>query len=233
VYPDRPSVTLVVSGVPDPATGPEHAYLPPSIAWDPLHVEMTAQRQLQLLGLLIRMADASLPEMAARIVRRGDPSATLEAIVKVAPVDNGALAGELVDVVREADAEYADAIAAALPEVHRHRRTLATRNAVDDVEERFTLGLLLYGGGRPRILELIRDRHPTADPATLATGWCCSILRQTHTIDVSPAGRDHLRSLLDPHAPPAAEPLTSADAKAVAYLTRGSRVFAPLYSPGH
>ena len=225
---DGPSLTLLVRQYTDPTAHPQLCYLPPSIAFDPSPpADHTGLRRLQLLSMLARTGDPLLEEMAGRAVGEDGALAVLGIVTRLVELPGATtLAQRLVDDVRRIDEEFAVALHGAIAHLERARRSLAATARVRGRDEHFLLGLLTFLPSRDEILRAVEKHHPGTDPRELAVRWACSIVRQTHGIEIAREEEQALESVLA--MPPHSEG-NGAEGTALTYFTRDSRLFEPLF----
>ena len=229
---ERPSVTFIVRENSRSTAQPQYSYLAPCLEYDPFFIDDTTTTRLQMLGLLHSLNAPTLGEMVEAVGGEGTPLPIVR-VAKWASHVPAALGQRLVEAVRKHDPGYADALDTALEELEREERISLVRDKVHDADQRLLLGLLLHCPDRDQILRHVARLRPSADPAELISGWIASIVVKTHGIEISPAGLAALTSML------ASDPTGSAlngdqhlapdDARVLRYITRRSRVFAPLF----
>lgn len=184
---DAPSVTLVVR-----TSGGDSArqlgYVRPNLALDVFApVPDAARRRIQAAELLYRAghpdADAILAESFAPL--------DLEGVFQLLRVAYPHLAGDdddagserfehLLQAARTRHGDDVDLFRAPLEEEARQLHLIQRRRLVRDPELRFFLALLLNAPGRLAALDLVRARHPGADPVARVVGWLETLIRTPH-----------------------------------------------------
>ncbi len=229
---ERPSVSFIVRENIRSTAQPQYAYLPPCVEYDPFFIDHTTTTRVQMLHVLRRSKAPLLGEMVEAVGHEGAPLP----IVRVAqwaqhvPAEFGQ---RLVEAVRKGDPGYADALDSGLEELEREGRISRVRDRVSDADQRLLLGLLLHCPDRDQILRHVARLRPAADPAEQISGWIASITVATHSVELSPSGRAALAAMLGPNVAGAGrnddQQLPTDDARILRYITRRSRVFAPLF----
>lgn len=169
---EAPSATVVVRTRGEAEGSPQYEYRPPSLAIDPFYREPTQKRRLQALELLLRAGRADHDEVAAGLIegsdlttaylvlrqayRAIDDRARVEKLLAVAARRHGAVIEEIATVLREELRRWA---------IHR------LRVDVRDPDRRFFLALAQNLPDRESSYELIRARHPEAEPRERVLAW--------------------------------------------------------------
>jgi hypothetical protein len=230
---ERPSVSFIVREHARSTAQPQYSYLASCLEYDPFFInDQTTTTRLQMLRLLHSLNAPLLGEMIEAVGREGAPLPIVRLTQWVSRRPAG-LGQRLVEAVRKYDPGYADALDLALEELEREGRISLVRDKVQDPDQRLLLGLLQHCPDRDQILRHVARLRPSAHPAELISGWIASILVQTHGIEISPAGLAALTSMLASDLSSSAvkgdQHLAPDDARVLRYITRRSRVFAPLF----
>jgi len=181
---DHPSVSIVARTDKSPLFLPQFDYHKPGLANDPFYEQEALIKKLQTIGALLR---AKRPDADELITKALNASDLHTAYIILSHVHNQLSTnsvelmfgtGEsahrferLLSAVEERHGERADI----LRRVFAHRAHLddlvRRRGFVDNPEHRFFFALLLNVDGRERILGLIKERFPDADPVEKILDW--------------------------------------------------------------
>lgn len=169
---DRPSVSVVVRTYQDPDAQPQYRYLQPGIAIDPFHADPILDRKVQLLRVLQRSNDRRYDALASSVAETGD----FQLVFRVLEQAYVFYAGDdrfeaLLATARRNLGRLADWIVPALDENRRQAHLVDLRAKYREADERFFLALLLNVPTADAMKEIIRQRHPGADPDALIEGW--------------------------------------------------------------
>lgn len=181
---ERPSVTLTVRSQNTPTASPQYSYWKPSFAVDPFYRETALAKKLQGVSLLLKTGH---PEAGARIgalLDEADFHTTFRVLELAAQhlVDAGLAAAlglsagtdrmaGLLARARARHGELVDLVEPALAERRRQQEIARRRGAITHEDHRFLLALLLNVTERGKVLELVAQRHPDADPVETVVDW--------------------------------------------------------------
>lgn len=181
---EEPSVTIVVRTKKSPLSLPQYSYEKPCVAVDPFFAHETLTRKLQSAGALLRSkhpeADAIISQLLARsdihstyfLLSRIRPMLKANEVEKMFNVDKSQRRfAAFMEVVRERHGKRGERIETAFAHAERNAAIIARRAYVSDPDLRFFLAALLNVEGRENIYNLIRQRHPEADPLEKVLDW--------------------------------------------------------------
>lgn len=194
---DQPSATIVVRTEKSPLYLPQFSYHKPYIALDPFFDHQTTTKKLQTLVPLFRVDHPNTDRIVAEILETADFQTSLAVLSVVHTHLSGSHLGQLFNLEGPA-ARFASFVdiavrrhgekAARLNEIFEHRDRqndlVRRRGYVTNPEHRFFFALLLNVDGRDRILSLIKERFPEADPIDKILDWTYE-LAQTRVVGVN------------------------------------------------
>ena len=167
-----PSISVVVSSDRHGAMGPEHQFLPPSIAIDSTPMSALATRRHQTLMFLLRTKSESFDSLAHEFLRGADLHSSI-CFLRKAGIDLGLspqLYG-LVDTVRSRHGNYANAIVSCVEEEYRRNVIGSRRARITDLDLRFFLAVMLNCSNRESAMKAISFNYPSADPIDKVCSW--------------------------------------------------------------
>jgi hypothetical protein len=169
---DRPSVTLVVRSLTDPASRPQYRYLYPHVAIDGEAQDETATRQRQLLEMVATVdLDAYEAHLRALLGRVDYVSAVLLLERAARHFREPPRLTSLVGAMRPRHKELVDALPPVLEHILRTDEVVSLREAVHDWDGRFLLALLLNVPTRQALLDAVARAFPDADPVDRVIEW--------------------------------------------------------------
>ncbi len=194
---DQPSATIVVRTHRSPLSLPQFTYFKPSLAIDPFFEEPNAAKKIQCLTALIRSDHPDTDKRIAELLEAADFQTTFTILSNV----RGYLKGNQLDQMfntgaseRRFDAlleivnKRHGARTEVFPKVFAHQdkvgEIVKRRGFVKEPEHRFFLALLMNVEGKERILSLIKERFPEADPIEKILDWTLD-LAQTRVLGVN------------------------------------------------
>jgi len=160
---DRPSVTVVVRTSQDADSGPQFAYAPPGIGFDPFFEEPTRDRALQLVNLLLETGHSELERMVGDLVARSDLHTAYRVLDACSRTEDRQLFARLIERVRDRGA--AERFREAFEVARRLAFLYARRAAVREPNGRFLLGVLVNAHRRQDALALVSARATGRDAA--------------------------------------------------------------------
>ena len=194
---DQPSATIVVRTDRSPLFLPQFSYHKPYIAVDPFFDHQTTTKKMQCLGPLFRVEHPDTDRVIGEILETADFQTSLSILTVVHNQLSGAFLGQLFNLEGPAArfAAFVDIVmsrhgekAARLGEIFDHRDRLnelvRRRGYVTNPEHRFFFALLLNVDERDRLLSLIKQRFPDADPIDKVLDWTYD-LAQTRVVGVN------------------------------------------------
>jgi hypothetical protein len=181
---DHPSVSIVIRTDKSPLFLPQFDYNKPGLAVDPFFEQEATTKKLQTIIALIRAKRPDADELIKKLIENSDfhtayltlsvvrdqlASDGLEQMFGTGGSDSRFDA--MLSAVEERHAERGDILRRVF--AHRERRDylIRRRGFVEEPEHRFFFALLLNVDSRERILSLIRDRFPDADPIEKILDW--------------------------------------------------------------
>ena len=181
---DQPSVSIVVRTDKSPLFLPQFDYHKPGLATDPFFEQDAAVKKLQVVGALLRAKRPDADELIKKLLINSDFHT---AYLVLSAVHNNFSSNSveqmfggsswrdrfnvLLSAVEERHAERGDILRRVFADHERGPDLVRRRSFVDNPEHRFFFALLLNVDGRERILSLIRDRYPDADPVEKILDW--------------------------------------------------------------
>ncbi len=194
---DQPSATIVVRTEKSPLHLPQFSYHKPYIATDPFFDHQTTTKKLQSLVPLFRVDHPDTDRIIAELLETADFQTSFAVLSMVHGHLTGGHLGQLfslegpaarfaaaLDIVRRRHGPKAEK----LNEIFEHRDRIndlvRRRGYVTNAEHRFFFALLMNVDGRTRILSLIKERFPDADPIDKILDWAYE-LAQTRVVGVN------------------------------------------------
>jgi len=187
---ERPSATIVVRTAQSPAGMPQYNYSKPFFAHNPFHFEALEIRRRQTTALLLNIQHPKTDELIGELISLSDfqtaflvlqavfHTITNDALEKAFGLETGVGRFEaLLAIARRRHGELADLIPAVLAEEQRVYNINRRRSQITAGEHRFFLALLLNVPDRVRVLELIAQRFPDADPVETVLTWVRDLSR--------------------------------------------------------
>lgn len=194
---DQPSATIVVRTEKSPLYLPQFSYHRPYIALDPFFDHQTTTKKLQTLVPLFRVDHPGTDRLIAELLETADFQTSFAILSAVHSHLSGSYMGQLFNLEGPATrlTSFLDIAirrhgtkAARLKEVFEHRDRLndlvRRRGYVTNPEHRFFFALLLNVDGRNRILALVKERFPDAEPIDKILDWTHD-LAQTRVVGVN------------------------------------------------
>lgn len=194
---DQPSATIVVRTSRSPMNLPQFSYYKPSLAIDPFFEEPNATKKIQCLTALIRANHPDTNRHIGELLAESDFQTTFTILSKVRgflqanqfeQMFNTGASEKRFDALLEIVKKRHGARAEVFPKVFEHQEKVGEiikrRNFVKEPEHRFFLALLMNVEGKERILSLIKERFPEADPIEKILDWTLD-LAQTRVLGVN------------------------------------------------
>ena len=191
---DQPSATIVVRTEKSPLELPQFSYHKPYIALDPFFEHETTSKKIQSLAPFFRVDHPDTDRVINELLDTADFQTSFAVLSFAHSHLSGGHFGKLFNLEGPAIRfrEFLDrvkkrhgSIAERLHEVFEHRDRLndlvRRRGYVTNPEHRFFFALLLNVDERERILGLVKDRFPDADPIDKILDWTYD-LAQTRVI---------------------------------------------------
>lgn len=170
---DTPSVTVVVRTQHDPGTGPQFNYLPPHVAYDPLHTDTLTMRRKQLLDVLEQIEAPDYAKLLRSMIVTLDFERGFfilqNSMARLRDLDAW---DSVLAAFCKKHGDLAKGIAATLEEGVRRNRIKELRGPIIDPEHRFFLALLMNAPTRADVFKLVAKRFPKTKPADIVMRWC-------------------------------------------------------------
>lgn len=181
---DQPSATIVVRTYKSPLFLPQYSYYKPSLAVDPFFEEANTTKKLQCLSALFRANHPDTDKLVSELLEESDFQTTFAILSTVKNFLHGNQINQMFNTGAteqrfESFLEIArrrhGAAAETFPQVFAHQakvnEIVKRRAYLTEPEHRFFLALLMNVEGRERILSLIKERFPDADPIEKILDW--------------------------------------------------------------
>lgn len=169
---DRPSVSIVVRTLDDMRSVPQYTYRRPALSFDPVK-DPERTRCLQVVSALRMMRHADHERILAEFLRTTDLLTALQSILMLS-LDEQRDPAELHRLIDLARGRHGSLMSLLAPVVDEQRRELAIvrrRQSITDASHRFFLALLLNLQTREPILDFVKLRTGTDDPAAQIVTW--------------------------------------------------------------
>lgn len=181
---ERPSVTITIRTYKAANFARQYSYLKPNLAINPFFTDVSLIRRVQTVSLILRMKHPEADKFTSELVESSDFHTVfavlreafdflchreLEEIVGVTRSRDRFEA--LLDRARRKHGELADLLPPVFEEEWRQAEIIRRRAEVKNEDHRFLMALLLNVPERTRMLELVKERFPDADPIHLIVGW--------------------------------------------------------------
>ena len=194
---DQPSATIVVRTHRSPMSMPQFSYYKPSLAIDPFFEEPNTIKKLQCLTALIRSDYPDTDKYIGELLEESDFQTSFLILSRVRAylqgnqleqVFNTGTSERRLDAILEIVKKRHGARAEVFPKVFAHQdkvgEIVKRRGFVKEPEHRFFLALLMNVEGKERILSLIKERFPEADPIEKVLDWSLE-LAETRVLGVN------------------------------------------------
>lgn len=194
---DQPSATIVVRTHRSPLNLPQYSYHKPSLAIDPFFEEPNTIKKLQCLTALVRVNHPDTDKHIGELLAESDFQTSFTILSKVRgfwranqfeQMFNTGASEKRFDALLEIVSKRHGARAEVFPKVFAHQEKVGEivkrRGFVKEPDHRFFLALLMNVEGRERILSLIKERFPEADPIEKILDWTLD-LAQTRVLGVN------------------------------------------------
>jgi hypothetical protein len=180
---DRPSATITVRTENTPSAVPQYEYRKPYFAINPFFSNPLMTKKVQTVALLLGMKHKDADEMITDLICSSDFHTAYSvlmqaAVLKNSPLDDlfGLSTGKerfeaIVDKARRVHGELVDMTLAVLEEQERLQSIVMRRGNITGEEHRFFLALLLNVPSREKVLQLVEERFPDADPVEKILDW--------------------------------------------------------------
>lgn len=181
---DRPSATICVRTYHTASGSPQYNFIKPCFANDPFFKEALSIKQLQSAALLLKMEHPEAIAMIDELLAHSDFQTAFSLIdlaksnLSGKALENviGLKTGEeqfqhLIETARRRHGGLVDLIPDVFDEARRQNNLIHRRGQITGAEHRFFLALLLNVPNRQRVLEMIAQRFPQADPLDKIVEW--------------------------------------------------------------
>ena len=189
---DRPSITLTIRTLKDPAALPQFDYIKPYVAVNPFLREISFIKQMQSVSLLLRAKHPEADSMISEFLLSSDfetAFAVLKTIFQYmtdqarermflktddenrdGPPEKLRLE-KFFETARLKHGSLVDLIPPLLSEFQRQDRLIRLRKHVTKHEHRFFLALLLNISERKWLLDVVKQHMPQKDPVETVCQW--------------------------------------------------------------
>jgi hypothetical protein len=181
---DQPSATIVVRTDRSPLHLPQLAYHKPNFAIDPFFEQDTVTKKLQMMSTLIRARRPDADEIIASWLKTSDLQTSYNILMRLRHLVKTNSLGEMFNpnesrerfrkfltVVAERHGRAGEVLYGVFEGRDIHDEIMERRGYVTEPEQRFLMALLLNVDGRERILSLVKQRFPDADPIEKVLDW--------------------------------------------------------------
>jgi len=176
---ETPSVTVVIRTHSDPGTGPQFTYLPPHLAIDPIQGDALTTRRKQLLDALEQSGDPNYAELVLEMIATLDLERGFFILQNcMGYLRNLGIWEDVWAVFSGKHGKLADPILPSLQEIIRRDGIVAMRGAIEDVEHRFFLALLLNLDRREDLLTMVSQKIK-GDPLQTILRWAEELVQMT------------------------------------------------------
>jgi hypothetical protein len=162
---DAPTVSVVVRTKAKESPSIEYVYHPPCFAIDPYPANETISKQIQMLGLLLRLRSQKLLSVSITLLANSDLHTTFLILLflRTRGIDDDAF-DTLLELSTKRFGGLAQHLAVAVQEQKRRQDILRLRSSVIDAQQRYLLATLLNLPDRCTIYAAIQKRDPASDP---------------------------------------------------------------------
>ncbi|MFL6468120.1 MAG: hypothetical protein ACJ72Z_09210 [Pyrinomonadaceae bacterium] len=191
---DSPSATICIRTDKSPLELPQFSYHKPNLAIDPFYDEETIKKKLQIISAMARAKRQNMDECVNELLANSDFQNTFQILQMARRVVNanqidylfGVGSGKAsfdsyLETARKRHGEKIDALQAVFGHIDRLNEILHRRSFITDPEHRFFFALLLNVEGKERILSLVQQRFPDAEPREKVLDWVFD-LSQTRVV---------------------------------------------------
>lgn len=181
---DRPSATICVRTYHTTTESPQYNYLKPHFASDPFYQDVLTTKQMQSVALLLRMQHPQAVEMIDELLTKADFQMTFNLLDTAwGHFQNNALEHtfglstgkdhyqRLFETARRRHGALVDLIPPVFEEARRQNNLIHRRGQITTPEHRFFLALLLNVPDRQRLLDMVQQKFPEADPLDTVMDW--------------------------------------------------------------
>jgi hypothetical protein len=181
---DRPSATITIRTEFTPSSALQYDYRKPHFALNPFFRNAALNKKLQTIGLLLGMKHKHADTMIGDLVCASDFHTAYfvlaETFSQLQSNEMDTLFGlstgkdrfrAILDRCRETHGEITDLVFPVLEEQARQKSIIERRGTITADAHRFFLALLLNVPSRQKILELVKQRYPAADPVETVLDW--------------------------------------------------------------
>lgn len=181
---EQPSATICVRTHKSPLHLPQFSYHKPFLAIDPFFDDADTMKKMQCISAMFRVNHPETDRFIADWLKKADFQTTFQILSTVRSYQQGNQMDQMFnlaapkekferffEIARSRHGERVNVF----PKVFAHQDKLneivKRRSFVTDNEHRFFLALLLNVEGKDRILSLIKERFPDADPVEKILDW--------------------------------------------------------------
>lgn len=181
---DQPSATIVVRTHKSPLYLPQYSYHKPVLAIDPFFEDPDTIKKLQCITALIRSKHPETDKFIIDLLEEADFQATYSILSTVRGyLQNNQLdqlfkldaskdrEDKFMDVIKKRHGHLADVFPKIFAHEQKVNEIINRRQYITDNEQRFFLALLMNVDGKERIMSLVKDRFPDAEPLDKILDW--------------------------------------------------------------
>lgn len=181
---DQPSATIVVRTHRSPLHLPQFDYRKPFLAVDPFFEEPNLAKKLQSVSMVLRAKHPDADKMLGEMLEKADFQSTftilastrgllhqnrIEQFFQVEQTESRF--EKMFQIVKKRHGELADMILPIFDNNDKLQEIISRRSYITNPEHRFFLALLLNVEGKERILSLVKERFPEAEPVEKVLDW--------------------------------------------------------------
>lgn len=181
---DQPSATIVVRTHKSPLFLPQFDYRKPFLAVDPFFEEPNLTKKMQSVIMLFKAKHPDADTRLGEMLEKADLQSTftilgntrgflrgnhLEQFFNVEQAENRF--DKMFNLVKKRHGKLAEMILPIFAHYDKIQEFISRRSYVTNAEHRFFFALLMNVDGKERILSLIKERFPDAEPIERVLDW--------------------------------------------------------------
>ena len=181
---DQPSATIVVRTHRSPLNLPQFDYRKPYLAVDPFFEDPQLSKKLQTIGMIFRAKHPDAERLLGELLENADFQSSytilgstrgllnqsrMQQFFNVEETENRF--DKMFEIAKKRHGSLADKILPIFEHQDKIQEIISRRGYVTNPEHRFYFALLLNVDGRKRILSLVKERFPEADPIEKILDW--------------------------------------------------------------
>jgi hypothetical protein len=187
---EHPSVSVVIRNRQAPDAGPQYGYFPPYLALDVFERHVWNRRAVDFAKAAVAMGLRDAAGIVRAAIARADDLGALRVLSSMmegaglgeggasaarGPSEEGGVAGQMLgvalDAVRQKFGALAEPLVISLEENHRRAELSVARGKARRPDHRYFLALLMNVPATARLLDLLRQAQPRADPIAQCAAW--------------------------------------------------------------